>query len=568
MIRSLAVAGCFLGLVAGIVLADAKSDYEMLFGDEAKKVLATKSTADDAAFAKKLLDAAKALTDAPKTQVFVYEKVVQFGGKDAAGAPHALEAIDILIKSQPAQKAKWQEAKLNVTEKQYQMSRGLTRREAAKTYLDLLIETAGAKAAAGNAKEAVELYRKGVPVAIYAAYKLSEIRDRMRDLVAALAAEAEREKLIKKLAADPKDTKTREKLILIYVLERDDPAKAASLLATGVDQKLRECIPLAAKKPADLTETACMKLGDWYKQLAAKASAAGKPTALARAKTYYERYLSLHTKRDMARYKASAALAEVNKELEKLGGAAPSPKSPTSKSLTLNLGKGVTMRLVLIPAGEFMMGSPKSQRGRKDNECPQHKVTISRPFYMGITEVTQEQYEAVLGKNPGSHKGAKNPVERVSWNDAVGFCKKLSAKTRRAVRLPTEAEWEYACRAGTKTRFHFGDDEKQLGDYAWYKDNSGGKAHPVAQKNPNARGLYDMHGNVWEWCADWHADSYADAKAVDPQGAPSGTHRVLRGGSCRDRPGYCRSARRGKNTPANRRELTGFRVVVVSGRVR
>ena len=305
------------------VFADAKSDYEMLFGDEAKKVSATKSTADDAAFAKKLLDAAKALTDSPKTQVFLYEKVVQFGGKDATGAPHALEAIDILIKSQPAQKAKWEEAKLNVVEKQYQMSPGLTRKEAAKAYLDLLIETAEAKAAAGKANEAVELYRKGVPVATYARYKLSEIRDRMRDLVAAVGAQAECEKLIKKLAANPKDTKAREKLILIYVLERDDPAKAASLLADGVDEKLPECVPLAAKRPADLTEAACMKLGDWYKQLAAKASAKGKPTGLARAKIYYERYLSLHTKRDMVRYKASAALAEVNKELKKLGGVAP-----------------------------------------------------------------------------------------------------------------------------------------------------------------------------------------------------------------------------------------------------
>ncbi len=312
--RSLATATCVLVLLAGIVLADAKSDYEMLFGDEAKKVSATKTTADDAAFAKKLLDAAKRLTDVPKTQVFIYEKVVQFGGKDATGAPHALEAIDILTKAQPAQKAKWQEAKLNVTEKQYQTSRGLTRREAAKAYLDVLIEAAEAKAAAGNAKEAVDLYRKGVPVAVYAAYKLSEIRDSMRDLVGALEAEAEREKLIKKLAANPNDMETREKLILIYVMEVDHPAKAASLLATGVDQKLRQCVPLAAKKPAELPEAACMELGDWYhKTLLGKASPGGKAAVLARAKMYYERYLSLHTKRDMVRYKASAALAEVNK---------------------------------------------------------------------------------------------------------------------------------------------------------------------------------------------------------------------------------------------------------------
>ena len=309
--RAVAIAGCVLGLLAGIVFADAKSDFEMLFGKEAKKVLATKSTADDAAFAKKLLTAAKNIADAPKTQVFIYEKVVEFGSKDAGGTPHALEAIDILTRSQPAQKAKWQEAKLNVVEKQYQTSPVANRKEAAKAYLDVLIEAAEAKAAAGKAKEAMKLYRKGAGVAIYAAYKLSEIRDRLREL----EAQAECGELIKKLGDDPKDTKTREKLILIYVLERDDPAKAISLLATGVDQNLRECVPLAAKKRADLTEAACMKLGDWYKQLAGKASAKGKPTALAKAKMHYERYLALHTKRDMGRYKVSAALAAIEDAL-------------------------------------------------------------------------------------------------------------------------------------------------------------------------------------------------------------------------------------------------------------
>ncbi len=330
--------------------ANPTGDYEMVFGDEAKKVLATGSTADDAAFAKKLLDGAKAMTDSRRTQIFLYEKVVEFGSKDARGLPHALKAIDILIAAQPAQKAKWQEAKLNITKKQFQKSSGMARKETAKAYIDALIEAAETKAAAGNANEAVKLYRKAAPVATYAEYKLNQIRDRMRGIVAAGEGEAEHEKLIKKLADDPKDPETREKVILIYVMERDDPAKAASLLVSGVDQKLRKCVPLAAKKPADLTETACMELGDWYKQLAAKASAAGKAGVLARAKMYYERYLSLHTKRDVAHYKASAALDEVNKELRKLGGAsssskspgvAPSLKSARGKFLALGLGNGV-----------------------------------------------------------------------------------------------------------------------------------------------------------------------------------------------------------------------------------
>ncbi len=241
----------------------------------------------------------------------------------------------------------------------------------------------------------------------------------------------------------------------------------------------------------------------------------------------------------------------------------PAATTKVPKYLTLDLGKDVTMKLVLIPAGKFTMGSPKTEKGRFDDEGPQHKVTITKPFYMGLYEVTQEQYEGVVGKNPAKFKSAKNPVETVSWNDAVAFCKALSKKTGKLVRLPTEAEWEYACRAGTKTAFCFGDDEKRLGDYAWYEDNSERKTHPVAQKKPNAWGLYDMHANVWEWCSDWYADSYANAKPVDPQGPASGSYRVLRGGSWGDLTDFCRAARHDRSTPDYRGDhYGGFRVVV------
>ena len=250
----------------------------------------------------------------------------------------------------------------------------------------------------------------------------------------------------------------------------------------------------------------------------------------------------------------------------------PAAMTKVPKYLTLDLGKGVTMKLVLIPAGTFTMGSPKTEKGRSNGEGPQHEVTISKPFYMGVTEVTQEQYEAVVGKNPAEFKGMKNPVEKVSWDDAVAFCKALSKKTGKSIHLPTEAEWEYACRAGTKTAFCFGDDAAKLDDYAWYreraweKDNGTMKSQPVAQKKPNVWGLYDMHGNVWEWCSDRYSLSYANGKAVvDPQGAPSGRHRVLRGGSWRSPTRFRRSAHRYANTPDSGSKYYGFRVVVVSG---
>ncbi|MEI7835470.1 MAG: formylglycine-generating enzyme family protein [Planctomycetota bacterium] len=242
----------------------------------------------------------------------------------------------------------------------------------------------------------------------------------------------------------------------------------------------------------------------------------------------------------------------------------PTTRPSLPKELTLDLGKGVTMNLAMIPAGEFLMGSRDAENGRGRDEGPQRQVTISKAFYMGRYEVTQEQYEAVMGANPSHFKGAQNPVEMVSWHVAVEFCKKLSQKTGKTAGLPTEAQWEYACRAGTKTSFEFGDDDTNLHDYAWYWVNSESKTHPVGQKKPNAWGLYDMPGNVWEWCSDWHADSYANAGTSDPQGPGSGTNRVLRGGSWHSNPRYCRSASRLRDTPDFRFGLIGFRVAVDS----
>jgi formylglycine-generating enzyme required for sulfatase activity len=224
------------------------------------------------------------------------------------------------------------------------------------------------------------------------------------------------------------------------------------------------------------------------------------------------------------------------------------------------------MKLVLIPAGDFMMGSPDSDWSGdvQKSEKPQHWVGIVEPFYLGICEVTQEQYLREMGKNPSRFMGnPQRPVETVSWNDAMKFCRRLSKKEGVTYRLPTEAEWEYACRGGTTTRFSFGDDRDDLGDYAWWGGNSQATTHPVGQKRPNAWGLYDMHGNVFEWCADWYADDYYSRSfIVDPSGPGSGQLRLLRGGSwCGAMPGYFfRSAGRYFKGPGCRFDNIGFRV--------
>jgi formylglycine-generating enzyme required for sulfatase activity len=255
------------------------------------------------------------------------------------------------------------------------------------------------------------------------------------------------------------------------------------------------------------------------------------------------------------------------------------------------------IKLRLIPAGEFKMGSPDGQ-GDSD-EHPQHKVRITRPFYMGAYEVTQAQYQAVTGRNPSdfsSTGGMKNrvagqstdqhPVENVSWLDAVKFCNLLSEKeglkpvyeiqgdtvrvpdwNATGYRLPSEAEWEYACRAGNSAAYSFGDAPNQLGDYAWHDGNSkvngNGCTYPVGQKRANAFELYDMHGNVWEWCWDRYDENYyKQPLAEDPHGPEGASPRVSRGGCWRSVPANCRSAGRYGFEPAYRHGILGFRLAL------
>jgi formylglycine-generating enzyme required for sulfatase activity len=231
------------------------------------------------------------------------------------------------------------------------------------------------------------------------------------------------------------------------------------------------------------------------------------------------------------------------------------------KEVSVDLGKGIRLEMVLIPAGEFLMGSPDSETYLVPHEKPQHRVRITKPFYLGKVEVTQEQWETVMRDNPSAIKWPTNPVEKVTWADCQDFLKGLNAKVGGAkFQLPSEAQWEYACRAGSKSRFCFGDDEKQLRQYAWYGNNSGGHPHPVGGKKPNAWGLYDMHGNVGEWCADFYdAAYYANSPSDDPTGPATGVLRVWRGGAYLDVGAGCRSPERGGAAGVGD-DMSGFRV--------
>jgi formylglycine-generating enzyme required for sulfatase activity len=245
-----------------------------------------------------------------------------------------------------------------------------------------------------------------------------------------------------------------------------------------------------------------------------------------------------------------------------------------NREITNSIG----MKLVLIPRGTFMMGSPDSEdeiyQDQFQNEF-RHEVTITKDFYLGIFPVTQSQYKNLMGNNPSYFQGAKvskqredRPVEKVSWDEATEFCMKLSdlpeeKKAGRVYCLPTEAQWEYACRAGSTKAYSFGENSESLGDYAWFDENSKRQTHPVGKKMPNAWGLYDMHGNVGEWCSDRYG-KYPEGSVIDPTGPKEGSGHVLRGGSwdCGDTD--CRSAYRDGDFPSGRDRSSGFRVALSS----
>ena len=229
----------------------------------------------------------------------------------------------------------------------------------------------------------------------------------------------------------------------------------------------------------------------------------------------------------------------------------------------------IGMEFVLIPAGEFDMGSPSDEEDRGSDEGPVHRVKIEKSFYMGRYEVTQKEWREVMGSNlfmgsnPSSFKGNDLPVEKVSWDDVQKFIKKLNEKEGTdKYRLPSGAEWEYACRAGTTTRYSFGDSESRLGDYAWYLDNSDRKTHPVGLKLPNPWGLYDMHGNVQEWVQDkWHNDYKGAPTDGSAWEIGDGAYRVQRGGGWSYNAGYCRSAIQVHYVPGHRNYHLGFRLL-------
>jgi formylglycine-generating enzyme required for sulfatase activity len=551
-----------LACVLAVVLCAATASK----ADEVDDLIATlkPSPVDHAVWAEALLKAADGLQSKPKAQIRLYEAAYQHGMKSAKGLPPAIRAARLVLDAAPQKPREWHNKLLAALNRDWQAADRGRKKQAAEAYAEQMVATADELVEMGATSPAIQLYSDALRLARYyapevseeAAEKLKDVRERER-----LEREADQCRGI--LTSSPGNTAVREKLIYLLVVELDKPAEAKELLTGDVSQTLRTYVPLATMEVEQVAKECCLELGDWYESLAGKAPAGGKAKALARAKAYFERFVEMETDA-VRRTIGETKLARVDKHLGELNA----PQQPVGRYLRLALARDVRMKLVLVPAGTFVMGSPASEESRDEDESPQHQVRISRPFFVSVTEVTQAQYQVVMRDNPSDFKDPNRPVEKVRWDDAVEFCKRLSQALRRPVRLPTEAEWEYTCRAGTRTPFFFGDDEGQLRDYAWYMANSGQKTQPAGGKKPNPWGLYDTYGNVWEWCLDYHDGKYhASAKRVNPTGPPAGSSRVLRGGAWDQPPGNCRSACRVPCIPGGSDiPNVGFRVVIPARR--
>ncbi len=236
--------------------------------------------------------------------------------------------------------------------------------------------------------------------------------------------------------------------------------------------------------------------------------------------------------------------------------------SSTSGSvITIPVKDGISIEMVKVEAGSFNMGATPEMQNPDEDEKPVHRVTLTNNYYIGKYEVTQALWQAVMGSNPSHFKGDDLPVEQVSWNDCQDFISKLNAMTGKRFRLPSEAEWEYAARGGKKSRGYQYSGSNTLGDVAWYEGNSGSKTHAVGTKQPNELGIYDMTGNVYEWCQDWYG-SYSSSPQTNPIGAVSGSCRVYRGGCWVSSARNCRTSYRGRRTPDFRYGFLGLRLVL------
>lgn len=546
--------------------------FDALFGDEIAKVTKTRSGADDALLAKRLLVMAERSPHRPALMGLAVQHAFDLGLRDPRGFETAEEAIGLLTKHLPEDTHPMWKAKLNeLRRRQFDLAEGPQREALAEALLGELSATAEQHEKAGAWEKASAAWKEVAEMALVAGEDSKPFTDRSveaREKAKAIAdaqmrAKAEAEAMAR-AKAEEEARKTREALrlrMIRAIVDRDDPRTALPLARQLDDAELVARLTLATEPIEELEPEPAADLGRWYLSLATEHDGDGRTRMMIRAWRYFHHFLNEYDERDQISEEIRFSLDALTKdlrdvdvdpnELVRLGR----PARVTLETVVNDIG----MRLAKVPDGRFEMGSPADEAGRRSVELS-HPVTLTTPFFIGVVEVTQAQWRKVMGDNPSKHKGDDRPVDSVTWAEANDFCRKLGAMDGRVYRLPTEAEWEYACRAGTHGRY--ADNSYYPDAIAWYKANGDETTHDVATRLPNAWGLYDMHGNVSEWCADY-VGLYLAERAVDPTGPAEGDDRILRGGGYTSGPEALRSAARAKAEPSRRSPSIGFRVVMI-----
>ena len=556
-----------LMIAAGVVLvaasaglADPAEQYAGLFGKEESAVAKLADPNASVAFAARLYDAAKAVDEQKPLQALLCEKAYEYSMKSPAGLPVAASAIKLLIQAQAApEKRRWaQDRLIEVLDAMRGRSKTVAERKTLLTELiELLMALGDERAQPDTLAEAGDLYQRALMLAKgeksfqYKAVYDRLLTDRIKLVADAQAAAKKLGTLKAALNSDTRNADARMTLILACLGEFDVPDEAAHLVSAEMDADFRAHVELAAAKLDDLAEETCLDLARWYAAMIDKAPPTSKPALLRKAMDCCMRYIGLHQARDAELLKGTLLLERLERSAEPIAG--------LPRYAHLPVGRGMAIKLVLLPAGSFVMGG---DRVFNNEDGPQRIVTLTRPFYMGVFEVTREQYLHVMEKDAGSAENPRNPVEGVSWYDALEFCKRLSFATGMKVRLPTEAQWEYAARAGTPWECFFGNHPEMLDQYVWYEKNSDKRTHPVGLKKPNPWGLYDIYGNASEWCFDGKVPYHSPIGNVDPVWTKPISERVVRGGRWCDSPIRCSSINRWRDQPEGRFENPGFRVVV------
>jgi formylglycine-generating enzyme required for sulfatase activity len=547
---------CLLGAAAAARAESPEVMFQKLYGDDAAVAGKAPTTKASLGFAARLVYNANNPQSDPALVRLLLEKAYELGCKSAQGAATAILAARTRMDQEAKDKQPWREKLLAACRIGYQKSNVASdKAQAAETLICELEDVSDDLSEAGNFAEALKLLKEGRQVAMAVqSSRQADLAERLRAVNGQTDVEKTFAACAKNLADNPQNAGAARAAVLMCVTQRDRPADAVQYVNATGDETLKKMVPLASEDMDKLSADSAGDLAAWYQCLAKKANRPNKVALLKRARKYYRKVLEKHSD-DAQGKKVHKQMDDIARELGTL--------APAGREMILDLGKGAKMRLVRMAPGKFLMGGP----GMPDTR---HPVIISKAFYMGATGVTQQQYEAVMGNNPARFKGPRDPVECVTWQDAVDFCRKLSDKCDCLARLPTDAQREYACRAGSQTAYCFGEDVNTLDEYAWFRGNHLNNEdwpHPVGQKKPNAWGLYDMHGNLYEWCSDWFDDwgkkRFTQVPVTDPTGPESGEMRVQRGAvwssSTSD---ACQSSLRTGSDPTWGREWVGFRIIV------